>query len=431
MIGTTILLFSLSSTAWAFPDDMPVSGDGRGNAMVGAGSAVASGGPAIASNPAGLANVKNVSASLAGDLLMISLKAPANGPMTKSSSFSLAPLFYLGGGIRLHELIVVGLNAFLPAGSGAAYPDVNLSGYDLSVPNPPKKDWAGSLMIMEFGPAIAFNLPYHLKLGAAYRINYFAQSFSGYSPTPISIPNLPTSLLVPVEQDMSLSGWGYTGFRVGIQWDPIEVFHIGIAYRSSVKADLKGANKTIARMGTAMGGNIQGELDVKTTTTYADKLSIGLGYDVIPKKLTLVFDYELDLFQRNAKEYTLTVTDEAGNDTKQVVKENARNRHNFRLGGEYWVIDPLAIRAGIAFMTNPKPVEYHNPNTGGAPASSVVAGLGGGYKVIDNLRIDLAYTLVYSEGEVSKDNPDLTPYALPGKYLGMINQITLGIEFTN
>jgi long-subunit fatty acid transport protein len=422
---TTSLLLSTSRVN-AYPEELPVNGDGKLNSMAMAGSAVVSGGSAVAVNPAGLANTKEISANLAGNLMLLSLQAPANGPMTESSSFSVAPLFYLGAGFRLHEMIVVGLNAYLPAGSGATYENIDYS--DFNIPGftgMEPKDWSGTLMIMEMGPAIAFNFPYDIKLGAGYRINYFSQSFDGYSAESL------TGTVMVVDNDMGLDGWGYTGFRVGIQWDPIEVFHVGVAYRSEVEADLEGSNNMAA---TTPLGELELDFDVSTTETYADKLSFGLGYDPIPKKLTLVFDYELDMYEPRNEQYTVVAKSAelqqliGQEEMTKEVEEHPDNRHTFRLGAEYWVLEPLAIRAGVAYQTQAKKVDYHNPNSGGAPAGYILGAIGGGYQVIDTLRIDLAYNFVYSGGDVPQNLDNPTGFAVPGDYMAMANHISLGVE---
>lgn len=423
-------LFLSTSIANAYPEELPVNGDGKLNSMAMAGSAIVSGGSAVAVNPAGLANTKEISANLAGNLMLISLQAPANGPMTEFSSFTPAPLFYLGAGFRLHEMIVVGLNAYLPAGAGASYKDVDYSGFDF--PGLEAKNWDGAMLVMEMGPAIAFNLPYNIKLGAGYRINYFSQSFKGYSAEEF-LPELFPGVLTPVENDMSIDGWGYTGFRVGVQYDPIEVLHFGITYRSAVKADLEGSNDVVA---PPPFGPDPIETDVSTTATYADKLSFGLGYDPIPEELTLVFDYELDFYEPRNDQYTVVAKSAVLQELlgleelEKVVEEHPRYRHTFRLGAEYWVAKPFALRAGVAYQTQAKQAAYHNPSSGGAPGGIILVGLGGGYQVIESLRIDLAYDFVYNSGDVPENPDNPTGFAVAGEYTAMLNHITLGVELT-
>jgi long-subunit fatty acid transport protein len=320
-------------------------------------------------------------------------------------------------------MIVVGLNAYLPAGAGASYENVDYSGFGF--PGLEAKNWDGAMLVMEMGPAIAFNFPYDVKLGAGYRINYFSQSFAGYSAESLA------GFVIPVENDMSLDGWGYTGFRVGIQWDPIEVLHLGVAYRSAVEADMEGTNRMAA---TTPLGLLELDLNVSTTATYADKLSFGIGYDPIPDKLTLVFDYELDLYEPRNDQYTVVATSAelqpllGQEEMTKDVEEHPDNRHTFRLGAEYWVLEPFALRAGIAYQTKAKQVDYHNPSSGGAPAGFIVAGLGGGYQVIDTLRIDIAYNFVYSGNDVPQNLDNPTGFAVPGEYEAIVNHVTLGVE---
>lgn len=118
-----------------------------------------------------------------------------------------------------------------------------------------------------------------------------------------------------------------------------------------------------------------------------------------------------------------------GTEMENAIEERPYNRHNFRLGCEYRVIKPAVIRAGFAFQSKAKKTEYHNPNSGGAPAPYYVATLGGGYWVMEEtLRLDLGYTFVYSADEVP-ERAEPRPFAVPGDYTAMLNYVYFGAEF--
>jgi long-chain fatty acid transport protein len=87
-----------------------------------------------------------------------------------------------------------------------------------------------------------------------------------------------------------------------------------------------------------------------------------------------------------------------------------KNSHIFRLGTEFQVARPLAVRLGYAYITTPIPDETLDPVLPDSDRTSLTGGFG--YKITDRLTLDFAYEYEYFH-ERAKNNGVLVDTTAP------------------
>ena len=156
-------------------------------------------------NPAGLGNIKKFSALGDFSLLLAHVTAsPDAAARDTESEQTVAPVFLVGGGLRLTDWLVAGLAVYPIASAGATYEYVV----------PPSFNFENTtrLVFIEASPGLAFNLPYNIRLGAGYRLTY------------VNLERYLGSRAFPTgTHDFKLDGFNPFGFRVGAQWTPLPV----------------------------------------------------------------------------------------------------------------------------------------------------------------------------------------------------------------
>jgi len=213
---------------------------------------------AIFHNPAGLAQIGHFSVTADTSLLLARVRStPAffNANDVRSEQ-TVAPLGLLGGGVRLNETVSVGLGVYPIALAGATY---KYSGIEDKT----------RLVFLEASPAVALNLPGHVRLGGGYRVTYAnVERFSGTPAEPFL--------------DFTMDGFNWKGFRVGAQWTPIPWLQAGAVYR----------HKTVTHVsndsGIAAGVRYT---DIETEFVLPSRMGGGLRADVWHLGLALDGEY--------------------------------------------------------------------------------------------------------------------------------------------
>jgi long-subunit fatty acid transport protein len=257
----------LASSVARANTDIVVLSDGRSVGMGGVGVALNETGSAPFHNPAGLAAVKTFTGTLTFTPFLTRLQAPfpnaATGqPETHSSTTSFAPLGLLGAGVRVHERVVLGVAAYLTAGSGAAYQGA-VAGFDVKA-----NAVAGEVQI-----PVALNLTDRLSVGAAYRIT--AARIGADVPV-LAGPGGP---LVPTST--TLSGVDGTGFVLGARYQVSDYLRLGVAYRNKVAVTVRGQTKS---------GDVVLQDGVEQTVALPHTFRLGSAFFLLDKKLTIAVD---------------------------------------------------------------------------------------------------------------------------------------------
>lgn len=359
------------------------------------------GGTAIASvddasagfhNPAGLQGIQGL--GFIGDFSLILGKVKATPDADFSGNLESdtvkAPFFLLGGGYRIHEWLTLGLAGFPVASGGAEYH------YDT-----PSGEWIDSteIVFFETTPMLSLNvpkdewLPGKLALGAGYRFSYVT----------FDRQKGPTDN--PVYLDLQLSGTNFSGFRVGLQYEPIERLKFGVVFRNKVVVTTKADSVTVAT---------QQATDASLDFTLPAKLGFGARFDI--DRLGLASDVEYALQSQN-KEPGLKGTI----DGEEVITPNVFNWKNgvtWRVGAEYRLgqeaIWPL--RLGYIFDTQVTNEEFPSAfGTPPAPTHTVTAGAGYQRKT---WQVNVAFSRRMGSTQVDETDPEgrCAFCGFPGKY---------------
>jgi long-subunit fatty acid transport protein len=265
MTGATIVLAARRAPA---NTDVVVLSDGRSVGMGGVGVALNETGSAPFQNPAGLGAVRSFTGTATFTPVVSRVWAPfpdpvTGQPATRTSTTVLAPLGLLGAGVRVHERVVIGLTAFLTAGSGAEFRGA-VPGYETKV-----LAVAGEAQI-----PVAINVTDRLSLGAAYRIT------AGELQS--NLPVSPAPGAPPIATSTTLSGVDGKGFVLGARYRLTDHVKLGVAYRNEVTVNVSGQ----AKSGDIPlpGGDVHQQVSLPHT------FKLGGAFSLLGDRLTLAAD---------------------------------------------------------------------------------------------------------------------------------------------
>ncbi len=326
--------------------DTPMLYSARHIGMGGTAVGYVNDGSSLFHNPAGLAHTQRLSLLVNFSLLLARTKAsPDIAALDRESERTVAPLFLLGAGYRLNNLITVGLGVYPVASAGAAYKYGD---------GTTQTENSTRLVFLEASPGIAFNLPGRLRLGLGYRVTYVSvDRFQGVKGG--AAPGL----------DFSMSGTNFLGLRVGAQWTPLDWLQVGASYRH------KTATKVSNERGTALR---QDFTDIETTFVLPSKLSAGSRADW--GNFGVGLDAEVTFNSQNKAHPLVGTPPPSPTDPMPMPSQvpnvfNWSNEVTVRGGLEYRLLapvygpPPLALRAGYIFDGKTTNARY--PSAFGTP----------------------------------------------------------------
>jgi long-subunit fatty acid transport protein len=376
------------------------------NGMAGAGSAHVSGGTAAVVNPAGLAATERVDANVSFVGMVGSTQAPANGPDTQVDATSFVPLPMVTAAYRATNRLTAAVFFYTPSGAGGTFDDINFG-----IPGLPPRAFGQSLYDFEAGPALALRLPWRIDVGVAYRVTWIQGSLKGYDPASLAAGT-------PVYTETTMSGADFTGFKLGVQANPIGRLKLGLAYRTPITVDLSGKTKA---MDPATGALVAPEMDIKAQVRNVDKLLAGVTYEWIAGVLLTSLDYEHQFYSRSRD---IVVTSAAGSASSP---QRFDDSNIVRLGGELRVKPNLPVRLGFGFFDDFRDHAYVNAAAGGAPGATYLVSAGVGWGITGSLDLDFAYTLMLNSGNLGPGVPPTT--WTPGEYSVTTHAFALNVGY--
>jgi long-subunit fatty acid transport protein len=391
-----IMIAAGASDAAANPE-YPALYDARSLAMGGTGVAFAEDGAAVFHNPANLAGIDLFAVSLSASPMFAKQSAPLTAPNTETSSArGLAPLFLVGGGVRVSRRIVVGLGAYVRSGGGALYEDVGGA-----------EEQKLSMSSMELAIPVAIRLTDEINAGLAVRWGYAALDAA------LVVPDMSGS---PMNMEQEVSGFGQVpGVTAGVQYRPISQLRLGLVYRSRMDLGMDGTT-TITPPGSPGL-----EADTETEFVIAHAFHFGGAYSLLSDKLLVAADVSVRLFG-NANE-TMTFTNEAGGMmTTQENRLGWENVFTAHLGGEYRLSDLVGLRLGYSLSpsaTADDAASAFSPPPGVMHGATAGAGVRAG-----NTEIDAGAMYTFFGADI-----DETDNGLPGRYEGDLWVIGLSATY--
>ena len=179
--------------------------------------------------------------------------------------------------------------------------------------------------------------------------------------------------------------------NLGILVKPNDQWRIGLSWRSGTKVDLEGdVTLTIPATVTQLTGFQSLKTTGKTSVSLAQIVGLGVAYQPIPK-LTVTSDLNWinwGIF----KDYDFDFKDNTVYFPDKPQPREWDDTFSFRLGGEYWVAEQIAVRAGYSFDKNPIPDKSLGPEIPTGDTHYVTLGFGYKWK---KLNVDVSYAHLF------------------------------------
>ena len=244
------------------------------------------------------------------------------------------------------------------------------------------------IVFFEFAPTVAFNLPGNLRIGFSYRLSMIQMDrFQG-------TPEDKGGAL-----SFELSGFNFAGYKVGLQWTPIEELELGFVYRSETETVIDGTDADFF---------IPHE-NARTTFTHPDKFGLGVRGTLAPVSFALDMEYTFNSkVQRQLYEF---YSDPEGQPVELVNLARWQDGVTLRFGAEYCLdLEPLGLsghrlKPRLGYVYDGQVGSKSYPTAFGTPPTatqSITAGLG--YQG-NAWEVSLAYA--YRYGAVTVDPSDL------------------------
>ena len=382
-----LVLFGVGAGATTEP---PAAYDARSVAMGGSGVAHVHNGAAIYHNPAALEGMEQGAFTAVFAPSKVTNTVPLNGPGTSvSSDASLFPMFFVGGGYRVHEDLVVGAAVYPSAGLGSVYEDVQ-------TPAGPV-DLNQMVMALDVVPAVSYAVSDAVAFGVGYRVSYLEQQAEQLAPMP-GPPGQPPSM---AKAELDMSGWNFAGIHAGAFFRLGPSTRLGLTYRNKVTADLEG---------TLRAGGAESPASASFTTPH--RFKVGVAQGALDDRLLVAADVRYSLYAESGKELVTHVATPAG-DQEMVVTLNWQNVWIVNAGAEYRVVPSFAVRAGYTVgntATTEARANYYMPPP--AILQALHAGVG---VTLGSLDLDAGafYAFGGKDAEPKQDSPAASN---PGRY---------------
>ncbi len=377
---------SAPAAAFAAGWDTPILYTARHQGMGGTAIGYVNDPSAAFHNPAGLQGVKGVELLGNFSLILAEIRSTPNQQQAESidSNTVVAPFPFLTAAYRMQEWFTLGVGAY-PVASGAAEYE-----YDNILGNPTidktqvlfiEGTVLGSLNVPEDKL-----LPGKLSIGAGWRM------------TRVSLDREQGNPDDPRGLNLDLTGWDFSGVRIGLQYKPIPQLSFGAVWRSKVDVDADGDT------GVFIGQNVN---DPTVEFILPQRFGFGARYDL--DRFGFAVDYEWADQSQNGRVNLEGTFEGAANPTVLQQIYDWQDGSTLRAGVEYRIpanSDYVPVRVGYLYdsrVTNPAfPSAFGTP-----PTATNSITLGAGY-VSEDWQVNLAGAYRFGSttvepGEVSSE----------------------------
>jgi long-chain fatty acid transport protein len=340
---------------------------------------------AIYFNPAGLTQLQGQNVMLGVTYVRenggeFTGTTPLTGPVVtnetqKSLNFYIPNAYYTY--TTRDSSLAFGIGVFSPFGLAQEYQNLNTSYFRNQVTKI-------ELQTLVFNPTIAFKVNEYLSLGVG--IDYMWGNVK-YNKTPV-LPGPPTTPFGPgtfkTELDGSGDAWGY---NFGVLLKPSENLKVGFNYRSPFDLKVSGADFEANNPMGSVAPFPMGTSSASGTVHMPATATLGAAYTY--ERLTVEVDADWT-FWHSYKELTITNNTYPQLYSSTAVK-NWEDVCALRVGLEYRITQPLALRLGWAYDPSPAPANTLGPELPDADRMQYTAGVG--YKV-GKVTIDAAFLYI-------------------------------------
>ena len=315
-----------SSTASATP--LPTFYQGRTLGMGGSSLAFSDDATAAAINPANLDAIDEWSATGTFAPMLIANSAPFSPGGHTQGEREVAPLMFVGAGVRIFDKAVTGLAVYAESGAGARY---------LAVPELGGMDMAFQLAVMEAALPLSYAITDEFSLGLALRM--------GFATMATDMPFDPGT--GPMRVDESMSGFGFPGVSVGANYRPTDQLSLAVNYRSKMTMEISGDGTASS---PAFGSQT---LAVESEWSTPHSFGIGAAYEIVPKRLLVATDLRYALLDDAVDDLNMTIEMQGqAAPIQSALSLQWKDSLVWALGAEYRVTDWMPLRAGYGLTTS-------------------------------------------------------------------------------
>lgn len=433
------------------------SASGMGNAFAG-GAAIADDASTVWFNPAGMTRLKGDQISVAGHIISPSAEfsdngsnigangggAPLSGNVDDGGINALVPSFYYV--TQLEGNAWFGIGVTVPFGLSTDYEDDWIGRYHATL---------SEVKTININPSFAFKFKDDLSVGLGLNLQYIEATLENKIDSALTcvglqtntsqdprdcVPNavIPggTGTLVPglASQDssQSLSGddWNI-GWNIGLLYDLDGASRLGVAYRSSMDANLSGDVKF------TVDPAFQTIIDTNPVAPkFLTNTGIVAGIE-LPAQLSVSYVRDIDSKLTVMADVTWT---EWSNFDALVIKfdnlqqstsnqpENWEDSYRYAIGANYQYTDKLILRFGIAHDQTPIPsAEDRTARIPGDDRRWV--SLGAGYEIDSSTSIDVGYSHLFVDDTEINNTVPKSGQILLGEYNADVNILSVQGNF--
>jgi long-chain fatty acid transport protein len=275
-----------------------------------------------------------------------------------------------------------GVGIFVPFGLGQEYENRQTSIF---------RNQVTKVEIQTFvvNPTVAWQVSGVLSVGAGIDFMYGKAKLAQTGVVRLGAAPLDQVNIFQLDLDGDGTAWGY---NFGALFLPSRHWKVGASFRSPFRLKIKDADVEVRDInGTVpfvpgpggpftaaqvFGGS---SFDTEASTTINMPATAALGIAYVRDRLTLEADLDWT-FWHSFKSLVVDIRNNNPLLPDAVRPENWKNVMAFRLGGEYRVTDPLALRLGFAYDPTPVPDSTMSPLLPDADRLSYTAGVGYKYK---------------------------------------------------
>jgi len=297
-----------------------------------------------------------------------------------------------------------GVGIFAPFGLGQEYEDRNTSIFRNQIT---KID----LQTIVVNPTVAFKVGDALSVGAGIDFMYGKAKLAKtpWSPTLGNVYNL--------ELEGDGTAWGY---NFGLLLKPSRNFRVGANFRSPFTLEIKDGDVDITNIAAAVRPvfdptNPSATFRTKATTTISMPATFAFGAAYTMGKLTMEADADWT-FWSSYNSLPIDMKDNRGAllpDTNAA--KNWQDVCAVRVGAEYRVTDPFALRAGFVYDPTPVPAATMGPELPDATRLNYM--VGAGYKV-SAWTIDLAVMYIDKKDRMVNNQSNTAGTGFNGTWTG-------------
>jgi long-chain fatty acid transport protein len=329
---------------------------------------------------------------------------------------ALVPAFYLTA--APNDFLHLGLGVNAPFGLSTEYDDHWVGRYQAI---------ESTLETININPTVAVKLNSWLSLGAGAQIQHIDAKLTRAIDLGSILAGLGDPGAVPFgsdgEVELNADDWG-VGFTAGVLVEPIEGTRLALSYRSYIDQELDGDAKFKSVPLPLQAIPVFQNQNASAQVTTPDSIDLSI-YHEINDRWALMGDVQWTNWSHFDE---LRVEFDKAGVPDDVIQERWHDSWFFALGTQYKLIDPLTLRAGVAYDETPIRDKYRTARLPGQDRYWIAAGAS--YAFTDWLSADLGYAHIFLRDADINESVATGPvtHQLNGQYDAAVDIVSLQLN---